>query len=51
MNKVKSFVTDIAHGLTKQYILFLTSFEQKTINFYGLKKVHKTDIKYRGTYR
>jgi hypothetical protein len=44
MNKMKSFINNYKKELTENEIKYLTKFEYKTSNFYGLPKIHKSSI-------
>lgn len=44
MNKLSKIIEEYGQELTKKEINYLLSFDVKTSNFYGLPKVHKSQI-------
>ena len=44
LNKIKKLCSQYKQNLTKKEITYLTNFDYKTSNFYGLPKIHKSDL-------
>jgi hypothetical protein len=44
MNKLKTIINKNGQGLTAEETEYLFSFDIKTSNFYGLPKIHKTQM-------